>query len=130
MSTTLLLLADSLGDGFREFSKGSKSASDYWIVFSAVGLLVSGAAALFFWDRKREITVRDESTPESLFRELCNEHRLSPTERELLLKVVGSGPNRLEQPALVFVDPSILAGWLARGEITGLEGLVRKLFGR
>ena len=131
MFTTALLFADGLADGFRKFSRGSSSASDYLLFLLVIGLLAAAAVWLFFTDRRREQTVRDESTPESLFRELCHEHQLSPDERELLLKTIGTGADRLEQPALVFVDPSLLEGRIARsGESAGLRGLMQKLFSR
>ena len=131
MLTSAPLFAGGLGEGFRNFSRGSSSASDYVLFFLVIGLLAAAAVWLFFTDRRREQTVRDESTPESLFRELCHEHQLSPGEQELLLRIVGTGTDRLEQPALVFVDPHILESRIARGgETAGLRGLLQKLFGR
>ncbi len=130
MTSSLFLFAQGLGDGFRKFSQGTASAGDYLLMFGTLALLIAAAAAAYFWDRRRETTVREESTPESLFRELCNEHALSPSERELLQRVIGTGTDRLEQPAFVFVDRNILAGWGMRsGDAVAAEMLERKLFG-
>jgi hypothetical protein len=127
-----MLFAQNLGDGFRKFTQGSNSSSDYMFLFVTIGLLAAGAVALFIWDRRRAQSVRAAETGESLFRELCNEHRLTRVEQELLLRCLGSGEDRLEQPALVFVDPTILRRYAARAGSDSTPGnsLANKLFGR
>jgi hypothetical protein len=126
-----LLLAQNLGDGFRKFTQGSQSKSDYMFLFVVIGILMAGAVALFIWDRRRVQSVRAAETGESLFRELCNEHRLTRPESELLLRCLGSGSDRLEQPALIFVDPTILRHYTEKGgsDAAGCRSLARKLFG-
>jgi len=126
-----LLLAESLADGFRKFSQGVRDPSDYWFLFAVLGLLAGGAVWLFLWDLRREKTVRAESTAEALFRELCNEHRLSKTEREWLLKASFASPEGEAQPALVFVDAGLLkrTSEMAGDDAPAYRDLLRKLFG-
>ncbi|MGE3314670.1 MAG: hypothetical protein AB7O26_06090 [Planctomycetaceae bacterium] len=127
-----MLLAQNLGDGFRKFSQGSQTSSDYMFLFIVLGILVAGAVGLYIWDRRRTQSVREAETGESLFRELCNEHRLTRPERDLLMRCLGSGDDRLEQPALVFADPTILRRYAERAGADSKESrsLANKLYGR
>lgn len=128
---SLLLLAESLGEGFRKFTQGTKSTSDYLFLFAVLGLLTGGAVALFLWDRRRTQSVREAETAESLFRELCNEHRLTRPESELLLRCLQTGGKRSEQPAIVFADPTILRHYGEQGgaDASASKSLAKKLFG-
>jgi hypothetical protein len=92
----------------------------------AIALFWTG---LYLWDRHRKSTVRLLTGPRGLFQELCQVHRLSPTDQALLSKAADR--KQLDQPAVIFVDPRILSEFATspHPEAADYARLSEKLFG-
>jgi len=130
MNTLLWLQASAdLGDAFRRHAGRSSSLSGNWfliVLVAGIGLLWLG---LYYWDKYRKLKDEEGSDPASAFSDLCGVHQLSRMERSLLRNVASS--KKLEQPAIVFVDPEILSAFTRTNSTKGqaYAALEKKLFG-
>ena len=124
-----LLAKTDLGRAFARYSQRSNSLEENWIVLLVIGGIAALWIGLYVWDwlRKAEEPAPDVAT--SLFVELCRAHRLERGERELLARLAGQ--RDLAQPAMLFVQPAILAEAAAGAmpEAPLLAGLAKRLFG-
>ena len=93
------------------------------LILAAFGI---GLSLVDWWLKNRR---QDEGTPEALFRDLCQIHRLSWQERQLIHRVVATRPP-LEQ-SRVFLDRTLLEQLvLAGGPDSHAAGrLTARLFG-
>ncbi len=129
MSRAILANIDRFKEMRRGF-QGTNSWGDSSFLFIAIGLIIVFWVVLYHWDSFRGRAAKSDSTPKSLFLDLCDVHQLTRAERALLFKAVGA-TNSL-QPALVFVDSRIL-GRLATQRSTDADTYARlatKLFGK
>ena len=95
-------ISNSVNRWFRRSS--SMSENGIWIlIFIAIVLLWMG---LYFWDRWRKPRHGPGMDREGLFAQLCDLHNLSKSDRQLLRTVAKT--QRIDQPALAFVNPSLL----------------------
>ncbi len=97
-----------------------------WVVIAMVALW----AGLNFWTRYRDKILRSSDSPQSLFLELCSVHRLSRTEKSLLMEAANAA--HLTEPAIAFVNPQVLGGTTGSASANSQERrvLAEKLFGR
>lgn len=129
MSPFWMMAAADLGRAFQRHSRRGGSWTDAaWFV-----LFVLMAAGFFlllhFWDRIKATVTGGSGGRRSLFDELCRIHRLSDSERSMLKKIAEQ--NSVAQPAVVFVDRSLIARYSkSRGAPKKTcAALIRKLFG-
>jgi len=94
---------------FSDVSRSARESSSMgnagFVIAVLVGIVTLGGG-LYYWSQHRKVSPQGSSNPQTLFQELCHLHQLSRSERALLLRVFES--LRLAQPAILFVDPSIL----------------------
>lgn len=109
------------------YSRRSGSIMDNWPIFAAFAAIVLFWAALHYWDRYRASRAGKSAAPQSLFDELCELHKLAKADRTLLAKAVAA--QKLEQPAMAFVDPRVLARAGANGSEAAYDRLRTRLFG-
>ncbi len=109
------------------YSRKSSSVMDNWPILVAIAAIALFWAVLHFWDKYRKSRVSELTTPQSLFEELCDLHKLGKADRTLLEKVVTA--QNLDQPAAVFVDPGVLATAASSGGEGGYLKLRSRLFG-
>ncbi len=124
-----LIASTDLGNSFQSYTRGSGSpVGATWIVGTLLAVV-----ALFVvtccWGRIRCMIVGEPSADELLFGELCELHRLTKGERELLSQVADDAA--VPQPAYLFLDRSVLSGYADRNraQTDSCSRLVRKLFG-
>lgn len=101
-----LLANADLGRAFTRYSKRSSSWSENWYLIVAVLGIALFWIALYFWDRYRKQIIYSDDSEKALFLELCRAHQLSRAECTILLRAVRA--KSLQQPALLFVDPTLL----------------------
>jgi hypothetical protein len=85
----------------------STTMSDNLFLMTWIGLIVAFWVGLYYFDKWRKSRGGVVGSGKSLFLDLCRVHGLSRQERSLLLKAA-----KLHQPlepAVIFVDPQILA---------------------
>lgn len=116
-------------DDIARSSYHSTTMSDNLFLISWMGLIVAFWVGLYYFDKWRKNRSGLVGSAKSLFLELCRTHGLSRKERSLLLRAA-----KLYQPlepAVIFVDPQILARCekAPSPEKEGYAGLSAKLFG-
>ncbi|MDR1493445.1 MAG: hypothetical protein LBT05_12090 [Planctomycetaceae bacterium] len=62
----------------------------------------------------------------ALFRELCNHHKLDKKTKKLLLQIINE--LGVESPAMIFIDPQVLANAMSLPGIAHSVGAIRDLF--
>jgi hypothetical protein len=84
---------------------------------------------LFLWDRSRRLAKKVGIDREGLFTQLCDLHNLSKTDRQLLQTLAET--QRIGQPALAFVNPSLLLSFAENdpGASAEVRNLADRLFG-
>jgi hypothetical protein len=84
---------------------------------------------LFLWDRSRRLAKKVGIDREGLFTQLCDLHNLSKTDRQLLQTLAET--QRIGQPALAFVNPSLLLSFAESdpGASAEVRNLADRLFG-
>jgi hypothetical protein len=98
------------------------------------GAIIAGTAACLWisinWiDRVRSRRRISGSSPQSLFLELCQVHRLGPSDQQLLWAVTASEcPDRC---CRIFIDPEVLhaASRSSKFDSRGCQRLASRLFG-
>lgn len=119
-------VSNAVNRWFRRSS--SISESGIWIViFMAIALLW---VVLYFWDRSQRMRHKTRMDREGLFAQLCDLHQLSKVDRQLLRTVAKT--QRVDQPALAFVDPYMLLKFAesAPGAQEEVRLLADRLFGQ
>jgi hypothetical protein len=108
---------------------------DWGFGWLSVGIIAAGALAIILaaWVVLRWLSFRESNlthSPWRLYQDLCAAHGLSHRERQLLLRLARGF--RLEQPAVLFVEP---AWWDAErlgasfgSQLSALDKLRKKLF--
>jgi hypothetical protein len=134
MSEFLPVLLAAPGGGFSNL--GNTFHQEGAIVgWQAVGIIVGTATTLIgmFWLTTRLLRARQKRStncPWQLFKELCAAHDLSYRDRQLLTQLAQQ--HRLEQPAMLFVEPTWWeADKLGRGwqrSLAEIHGLRDRLF--
>jgi hypothetical protein len=115
------LLAEDVSLAFQNWLRWS-TGNGLWL--TTLTLLVLLWAGLYAWGRMRSSSSGVSfGDPESLFRELCQLHRLGGRDQEILSQLAKQ--HSAAQPALVFVDPRILSA----AEDENAPRLRAKLFG-
>jgi hypothetical protein len=127
----LLANADmsSAGRSAKRYSSQSSSLSNNWFLIAAILTIGALWFGLYYWDRYRKNLASKGDSPKSLFLELCRAHKLSRSERTVLLQIAEK--SKLQNPAMIFVDPSVLR-ILSRSNGSNSElfsDLAGKLFG-
>jgi hypothetical protein len=118
-------ISSALNRWFRR--SNSISENGIWIlILMAIGTLWMG---LYFWDRWRKPRRLPGLDREGLFTQLCDLHHLSNSDRQLLRTVAKT--QRLDQPALAFVNPKMLLAFAESTPQATLEvrHLADRLFG-
>ena len=118
-------ISNSVNRWFRR----SGSFSENGILFAIVLAIGSLWVGLYLWDRYYKPNRRISLDREGLFAQLCDLHKLSRSDRQLLRNAAKH--LRLDQPALAFVNPQILLDWAESSPDVTLEvrELVDRLFG-
>ncbi len=118
-------VSNSVNRWFRR--SGSLSENLLWgtIALAIVALWVG----LYFWDRARKPKKKTSQDREGLFNQLCDLHKLSKNDRQLLKQAARS--QRIDPPALAFVNPRILLKFAEEEPQATLElkSLIDRLFG-
>ncbi len=122
---TTVDISNSVNRWFRR----SGSLSENGILIGIVLAIVSLWMGLYFWDRSRKPKRGAGLDREGLFTQLCQLHKLSRAERQLLKTAAKF--HRLDQPALAFVNPNILLDYAEASPGVTLEvrALVDRLYG-
>jgi hypothetical protein len=96
------------------------------VIILAIAMLWVG---LYLWDRSRKPWKRTANDREGLFSQLCDLHNLSKRDRLLLINLAKA--QKLDQPALAFVNPRILLAFAKNspGMSAEVRSLVDRLFG-
>lgn len=89
----------------RKHNTHSGSSGHGWFIFAAIVVIGLFWIGLYYWDRLRKQGKRQTDSSGSLFAELCTAHQLSRSERAILTQAARA--NRVEEPALLFVDPAL-----------------------
>lgn len=131
MIETLLSAADGIVKAMsRNFQPSNGLIDDWFLPAAAVAILLMWMALSFGDQCRQRFESRRQKLPKSLLQELCQAHCLTRAERALLSRVAQD--QGLDQPAVVFVDPSVLGGVVvsAGPDAETFETLFNKLFGR
>lgn len=117
-------VSDSVNRWLRRSS--SINESGIWIFIAmAIAAFWFG---LFFWGRLRK-PWKQGMDREGLFAQLCDLHQLSKSDRQLLRNVAKT--QRIDQPALAFVNPNLLLKFAKStpGAHSEVHQLANRLFG-
>ena len=101
-----LIAGADFGDISRSARDSGSMGNTGFIIAVLFGIVALGGG-LYYWTQRRKISLQKSSNPRSLFLELCHLHQLSRSERSLLLRAFDA--RQPSQPAIMFVDPSILS---------------------
>jgi hypothetical protein len=118
-----------------ELDRKQPKPGDWSFGWDRVAIIAAGAVVIvaIAWLVLRLVAKRERGaahSPWCLFRELCKAHRLSSRERQLLIRLAKQ--ERLEQPAMLFIEPAIWqperlgAAW--RRSMPELDRLRKRLF--
>lgn len=101
---TTLVVADfdALQAASRKLNSPNSARELAFVVVTAAAVAAFWIG-LYVWDRLKQPVV-SPTEGAGLFGELCRTHRLTKTEREMLLTIGNNLPN----PAIVFVDPNAI----------------------
>jgi len=112
------------------YMQRSGSAVDVVFIVGVLLGIAALAAGLHFWDKHRKKLRGSGGTSGSLLTELAEAHGLSRSERTMLTQ--GATAHHLDEPALLFVDPSILQSLSnpGRAHAKAYASLMRKIFGQ
>jgi hypothetical protein len=119
-----------ISDAVKRWVRGSASVKGggvWLIIVLAIALLW---LVLYLWARSRKPRSQAGTDREGLFAQLCDLHKLSKSDRQLLRSVAKA--QRIDQPALAFVNPNLLLKYVEaspRATLDALE-LADRLFGR
>ena len=124
----LLAQADPLRAARQQLGQTSWLAAN-WVPLAAVAVVILFWVGLYVWWPRRWAAGAGTDDPRSLFLELCRAHRLDRDRCALLWKVAQH--QHAEQPAQVFVDPSLLSRYAEEhaGDADGAAALAKRLFG-
>ncbi len=125
---TQIIARGSTFDSIARSASRPSTMSDNLFLITWIGLIVAFWVGLYYFDKWRKSRSGIVGSHKSLFLDLCRVHGLSRQERSLLLKAAKI--YRPLEPALIFVDPTILAHCAAAPppESLGYAGLAKKLF--
>ncbi len=133
MTTHWFLIAridDAYGAARRHmYGTGPESQSaNTFVLFAFVAIAVLWIS-IYCWDKCRKQGFAVPNTKNSLFQELCQAHALTRGERALLNTIVHT--KRLEEPSVLFIDPSILGNLAGSNssEARTCSDIHEKLFG-
>ena len=125
------LLANSgeVSEAFRRYSRRSHSLRDNWLLIAIVIGIPLFWWGIHLWDKRRKKISLGGADSKSLFAELCQAHGLNWSERSLITRAAQA--KRIEHPAAVFIDPSILGSFASSQSPEAAEygNLAGKLFG-
>ena len=125
ISTGALLARVELSDVARRSREIPDASSNLELIVWVAVAIAMLWAAINYWSRFRDRFLRQSDSPKSLFLELCRVHRLDRAEKSFLLAAVEAA--RLSEPAVVFINPDILA---STEDAQQGRALAEKLFGQ
>lgn len=103
-----LVLAGHTDEVSRAF-RNRGMLQENWVLITATIVIGTIWITLYLWENYQLRLKANADTPQGLFYDLCKTHRLSRTDIAYLLKAANA--HYKEQPAMVFIDPSILTAY-------------------
>ena len=123
---TVLAQTDRWKEMGRDF-RADHSKLDATLLIVSVVVLIG--VLIFMWILNRAMTQQEGprlyNDPKQLFRDLCRAHELTGGQRRLLLAIARS--QKLQQPAMLFVEPDRLTAAQAAKEFRRYKGTLGKL---
>ena len=129
MKWSLLAGLEIVQQSVSRHQQRSGALGSNWYLVAAVVCIGLFWFGLYLWDRHRKKHIAPVEDLDSLFGKLCQAHQLRRAQRFLLMEVAQN--NQLNEPALLFVDPSLLhrAAKTNGAQQQELALLYAKLFG-
>jgi len=105
--TLLPIIARGMFDSVSRSASRGGTLSDNLFLITWIGLIIAFWIGLYYFDQWRKSRSAMMGSAKSLFVELCKAHRLTRTERALMLRA--AKVYNPAEPAAIFVDPRILS---------------------